>query len=367
GNATLNISGATNPTFENGYATFGLYLTPLKTWKYTAFEVPVTFQITTNVNKKFSAQFTATFHNVVWTVPDGIIALAVLLGVITILTAVACAVLTWYYSNQPIIRAATISFLAVILAGAVVMGIFIILTPLSPQHPNCILLTWLLHFGFLLMAAKQQARKVNWTTLRLTSYFLIIPGGLLFLYLVLWSLLGNWKSEFVVASDGVVHRECQYTPTFTIISLVAAIMFLLWVGQLAFSVRVVPKNFNESRWLGASVYTISIVFLFVIPLAFISSVSFIVQRIFVAVGCWIATQSVLAFLFIIKFVQIWTGKATKSSSSSSKSTNSVMVCFIHTFMLFSSTLITLLNTFCLFLLSSRKPIKALLRFQSQLK
>ncbi|ETO30022.1 hypothetical protein RFI_07098 [Reticulomyxa filosa] len=327
-NITLNISGATSPTFENGYAKFGIYLTPLGKWEYTHFETKVSLTLSTNINKTFLSQQTITYKNIVWKVPESITALVGILGATIFLSVICCALLMWYYSRQPIIRAATITFLVVILLGSLIMGAFVVIAPLTPQYLNCVTQMWVLHFGF---AAKQKLQKINWTTTRLSIYFLGIPVICLFVYLILWTLLGQWKTEFLVANDGLVYKECRYNSTFTIISLISAIIFLLWIVQLAVSVRGVPKNFNESRWLGASVYTISIVFLFVIPLGLIHSVSFIARRIFVSVGCWIATQSVLFFLFGIKFIQIWTGKATKPAKDPHHDSSIKVCCVFYLF------------------------------------
>jgi len=142
-------------------------------------------------------------------------------------------------------------------------------------------------------------------------------------YLIAWTLSQNWSKQFII-TGGVIYQECEYLSGFTIVSLVVGIGFLLWIVQLAISVRGVPKNFNESRWLGASVYTIAIVFLFVIPLALVKSVQLVAQRVFVAVGSFLATEAVLLFLFGVKFFKIWTGKAQKPTKKGHKEASSVV-------------------------------------------
>jgi len=153
-------------------------------------------------------------------------------------------------------------------------------------------------------------QSTNWSTSRLFITFVVAPAVVVLIYLIVWTLTQNWNKHFTI-SNSVIYQECEYSSGFTIVSLVVGIGFLLWIVQLAVSVRGVPKNFNESRWLGASVYTISIVFLFVIPLALVNSVGLLTQRVFVMVGSFLATEAVLLSLFGIKFLKIWTGKAQK--------------------------------------------------------
>jgi len=265
------------------------------------------------------------------------------LGIIVILTTVAFALLTAIFSAQPIIRGATLAFLWMILLGCLIMGLFIIIAPLAPQMTNCTAQLWLVHFGYLLIVfpiagktwriyniffrARKRLEKSNWNTSRLFIIFVVIPFLGILIYLIVWTVVRKPTAQYNLDSSGIVYQSCEYSSAFSIISMVAGIAFLLWIVQLAVSVRGVPKNFNESRWLGASVYTISIVFLFVIPLAVLHNIYFVDQRTFVSVGCFIVTESVLLFLFSVKFVKIWTGtaqKPAKKPKSSGQEASSVV-------------------------------------------
>ncbi|ETO31328.1 metabotropic glutamate receptor 2 3 (mglur group 2), partial [Reticulomyxa filosa] len=335
-NVTLHISGTTNPTFENGFADFAFTLTPSIRWKYSDFKTQVMMSITTNANSSFIASYNFSYHNTVWTVPNGVLAGSILLGCVVMVTAIAFGVLTWYYSDQPVMRGATVPFLAVILCGSVIMGIFV--SSLLLLHNYSIALLKLgfcilhllfvtdsffffvkklyvciyLFFSLPFQIAKKKLQIVDLSTGKLAVYFLLIPIACLFVYLIPWTFAVDWSPHVVINSNGVVYKTCHYHSAFTSISLVCAAVFLAWIVQLAIGVRNVPKNFNESQWLGASVYTIAVVFLFVLPLAFIDGVSFVTQRMFVAVGCCIATEAMLLFLFGVKFYQIWSGKTTTS-------------------------------------------------------
>ncbi|ETO23444.1 adhesin-like protein, partial [Reticulomyxa filosa] len=340
GTDLVTISGATNPTFTNGIAQFDFYFVPVYSLKFKAFQTGLSLSITTNVDKSFVESYDITFENVLWKVPDWLWALAILLSSIIAFTVICTGIFTWKYSKQPIIRGATLPFLWMILLGCLLMGAFVFISPLAPQMTDCISQMWLIHLGLMLIIfpiagktwrihniffrARKKLQSTNWSTSRLFATFLVIPFIIVAAYLVVWTLLQDWSKQFALDSDGVVYQKCQYISIFTIISMVVGIGFLLWIVQLAVSVRSVPKNFNESRWLGASVYTISIVFLFVIPLAVLHSVHFVAQRVFVAIGCFLVTESVLFFLFGVKFFKIWNGTAQKSNKTKGNEASNVV-------------------------------------------
>ena len=145
---------------------------------------------------------------------------------------------------------------------------------------------------------------MEWTTRRLAKAFIISPLIVTSIYLCFWTIFQDWNEQWYIESDGSVLQYCQYNAIPLTMSAVIIILTLVWLIRLAIGVRTVPKNFNESFWLGGSIYTVGIVLLFLGPVSLIDSVSYSAKRVMAIISGFILQQSMLAFLFWIKFYLI---------------------------------------------------------------
>jgi predicted outer membrane repeat protein len=276
----------------------------------------------------------------VWQTPAGTWALSMLLGFLGLFSCAATAILLYLHSAQPIIRGATVPFLWLIVVGCTIMSLFVMLSPLAPQSVSCLAPVWLMHFGFALTIAPiagktyristifhtaARAKRVDLATTKLALYFIVAPTAALFVYMTAWTTAraNDWQREHWETLDNGDEREyCAYSPAFAATSMVVAVVTLLWLVYLAAGVRNVPRNFNESRWLGTSIYTIAMIFLFVVPLTTIDSVARPIRAVFAALGVFIATEAVLASIFGVKFYLIWKGDADMKKKAALASTAS---------------------------------------------
>jgi len=209
----------------------------------------------------------------------------------------------------------------VVLFGCLLLSVSIMVFPFMPQDAPCQVLAWSLHFSFIYIMApitgktwrlymifyvgKKKLHSFNITTWRLSIYFLIIPSLGVLGYLIAWTIKEKDWTQWEVESNGENREYCYLNNMFLTISLACVGVLLLYLVRLAYGVKDVPRNFNESFWLGASIYTLSLILLFIIPISIIPSIPPEVKQVLGGIACLAALEAVLGFLFWRKFYMIW--------------------------------------------------------------
>jgi len=129
----------------------------------------------------------------------------------------------------------------------------------------------------------------------------------------------DW-TQWKVQPSGQNKEYCALNSVFLAVSLTCGFVLLLWLVRLAIGVKNVPKNFNESFWLGAAIYTLALIMLFMIPISVISSVPPEIKQALGGIACWIGLEGVMAFLFWRKFYMIWFHSEEIKNKKEEKST-----------------------------------------------
>ncbi|ETO23214.1 adhesin-like protein [Reticulomyxa filosa] len=319
-NADVELVGKYENTFSQGTASLDFVIVPGESFRHKKVQLNLQMLVFTSpysLNKTLTLQFS----NGIYAPQSWTVGINTTFGVLGIVSVLITAVLMWYYLQSPIIRGATPAFLAVILLGCLLLGISIILFPFMPQKVPCQLLAWLLHFSFVyIMApitgktwriymifytARKSLQRFNFTTTRLALFFIVTPSVIVFAYLLAWTLVQTKWTKWEVESNGNNKEYCSLDNIFLTVSLVCGLGILLWLVRLAIGVKDVPKNFNESFWLGASIYTLALIMLFMVPVSVITSVPPEAKQVLGGIASWIALEAVLAFLFWRKYYMIW--------------------------------------------------------------
>ncbi|ETO14560.1 hypothetical protein RFI_22811 [Reticulomyxa filosa] len=343
--ADVKLTGRYEDTFSKGTASLEFFITPGDSIRHNNKKLDLTLDIYTQPYS-FNQSVTARYSNHVYTPQLWTIAINSAVGIVGIFSVITTALLMWWYRESPIIRGATPPFLVIILFGCLLLSVSIILLPFMPQDAPCQLMVWLLHFSFIFImapitgktwriymifyTAKKKFQRFNFTTTRLFLLFLVLPSLVILGYLLAWTFVqSNW-TEWQVESDGTNKEYCSLNNIFLTISLACGVILLLWLVRLAVGVRDVPKNFNESFWLGAAIYTLALIMLFMVPISVINSVPPEAKQVLGGIASWIALEAVLGFIFWRKYYMIWfhgeevktKGKDQNSEDSNMSSTDS---------------------------------------------
>ncbi|ETO11886.1 hypothetical protein RFI_25488 [Reticulomyxa filosa] len=340
-NKNVELQGRFEDTFEGGKASLDFFIVPSDTVIHTNANFDLTVRIGTNIYP-FNQTFNVRFHNSIYAPKAWTIGINSAFGAVGIISVLVTALLMWRYHESAIIRGATPPFLVVILFGCFLLSASIIVLPFMPQKVSCLLLPWLLHLSFVLILApitgktwriymifymaSKKFKRFNFTTWKLALFFIILPLVVVVAYLLTWTFLQKDWTQWEVETNGENKEYCSLESLFLTISLTCGAVLLLWLVRLAIGVKGVPKNFNESFWLGAAIYTLALVMLFMIPISVINSVPPEVKQTLGGIAAWIALEAVLAFIFWRKYYMIWfhseemnTRKSTTSPEDSGMS------------------------------------------------
>jgi ABC-type branched-subunit amino acid transport system substrate-binding protein len=205
-----------------------------------------------------------------WKDPAGIV--FTIIAVLGIATCIFMFVILVHQKDSPVVRVATWQFLLLMLFGAA-LGYGSILTWIGkPQPYICALRIWLPPMAFILIMAPLLTK-----TWRLHKIFtladlkvapiplwrlVVMCSAIAFIQLVIcifWISMGTIKPSIINDANDktVAYVTCGMNKANRISAYVTYgyLGFLMLVGcYLTFRVRKLPKDFNESRWIGLSIY-----------------------------------------------------------------------------------------------------------------
>jgi hypothetical protein len=197
---------------------------------------------------------------------------------------VLAVILVWKRHN-PVIKAASVALCVVSLLGGILSLASNYATPLYASTATCAANVWLLTSGFSIMCAALGAK-----TWRLVSVFgsaklsvkkisdaklLGVVGAMLTVDViinVIWSAASGFPVEVVVRDPlrpAMNYTQCDYDATATGLTYahIAAKAALMLVGlSLTIRARNLPDAWNEAPYLGASIYNVSLLLVFVVPI-----------------------------------------------------------------------------------------------------
>jgi basic membrane lipoprotein Med (substrate-binding protein (PBP1-ABC) superfamily) len=215
-----------------------------------------------------------------WSMPSSLSSGMLVLPAATIILIIVSSVMVMVKSNEPVIRFSSPTFLLVCNAGALLYAVALILPAISsPSDTSCNTQNWLYGFGFSLLHGALFARihrvarlfgNTSLRRLRLTSAYVVqlIVTVLLVemvVLLVLAFVLPSVRTVTHVLGDSPYYfARCGAGGKWAAIVdggvLLSALHFslLMWGGYLAFYTRNLPEGFNESYWIGLSIYNVAV-------------------------------------------------------------------------------------------------------------
>lgn len=284
-----------------------------------------------DISIAFSQTLERTFVNKIYVISDGIFALGHGCAVFGIISCAVTAYFLYQYRQEKIIRGARISFLWVVLVGCVLFSISISLFVELPGNVNCAGYMWVLYYSLSLMlvpicgktwaiytifALATNLKEFKWTNKKLAAYFIGIPLFSVTVLLIVWSAAQSFDPVYVVdTTNGELIPECPFSfdsdnphSVYVILSIISVFMLFFFVCYVSWQSRSVPANFRESLWLGACIFTVTLVSIFFLPMLIIneeSSQIVSIRKVAGIISAFIVLECILFFLFWIKFLIIW--------------------------------------------------------------
>ncbi|CAH8559165.1 unnamed protein product [Dicrocoelium dendriticum] len=186
------------------------------------------------------------------------------------------------YSETPIVRATGRELAYLQLSGCLVsfLAPFILLA--RPSVFTCSMQRILIRHGFAMMYAslltKHTTRRPMYISPRLQ---LVIAGALITLQLALSAIWFGFDAPDTridpIRSDYLVLRCAMKDKSF-LISLAYNVVFIIVCTAYAVKTRRIPENFNESKFIGFTMYTTCIIWLAFLPMYYATMNNFEVSQ-----------------------------------------------------------------------------------------
>ena len=226
--------------------------------------------------------------NITHTTASGIaINLMALIGFI--LTLLVCGIYIKFY-NSPIVKASNREISLLLLFGILSLHILAVLELSEPSHPLCTAASFWRYFALNLCITVLFLKTMRITsvfevdkvaqlfapcykTLTRQSVFLSVMNLASVCLLVLWMFLDSPRRKKIIRFDEYVFLVCKPFETNAGLALfISVCAYTLIVAFLctyyAFKARGIPENFNETRYIGFSMYILLLSSLAYYPVAF---------------------------------------------------------------------------------------------------
>ena len=191
-----------------------------------------------------------------------------------------------YHIKNPIIRATTPSFAALITGGAILMLVSNYFATLHTNSAHCSAQVWLLTTGFTMMLSSlfvktfriwRIFKKQKLTVIRIRDWdlFKVVLGFLLvdLILNITWQAADGMPAVLVIPDrlrPKYNYYQCDFSSdvaaTFVFLHLAIKAGIVFFGILLTWAVRNVPSTFNDSLLLTGCIYNISFVACFVIPI-----------------------------------------------------------------------------------------------------
>ncbi|KAI9136209.1 periplasmic binding protein-like I [Paraphysoderma sedebokerense] len=230
------------------------------------------------------------------------------------IAVVATTVMLFIHRNKKPIKALSIPFCMLMLAGVLFAATSMFFFYGQPTQNSCTVIIWLLPVGFGMCwgslvgktvrvysifnnVHQMEAQKFNRTTVILTTAITAFEVLIAFL----WTVIDPPRpTEFQPSEDGDRYMICDSTN-----SRAFSIVFYLYNGLLVmYSIylsilirRVVVKLYNESLTIGSTVYIITISCCAVLPIVYLVNLTLEVKAILVSVLIFIGAMAIVIILF----------------------------------------------------------------------
>jgi len=216
-----------------------------------------------------------------WEIPVELLVLFLLISSLGLLTVFFTALYMWKFRNNKWFKSHSVRLMWFILLGCFLLFILpiIIALPRTPEY--CILTRFLTHLAFFICALpiclktyrlnKFFAAARHLQTAKCTDKQLIFINALCLIvfsvYCAVWfsSQESFTKREFL-AKENKYLNSCSDHNIYDYIIFIAEVLSILWALQLVVMIRGIPKQFNESKYIAFTLYTVLVIGIILLPI-----------------------------------------------------------------------------------------------------
>ena len=256
-----------------------------------------------------------------------------ILAVLGMVMATVMLAFFWYYRGSPVIKSSTWEFLILMLVG-VIMGFGSALVWIGqPTQWICALRIWIPPMSFLLILAPLIAKTwrlhriftisdlgVKPITLSTLIAMVVVLISLQAVICIFWVSMGtiqpvtlNDPSDRTMAYILCGSKRGNHISSYVTYSYIGLIVI---VGcYLAFRVRKLPKDFNESKWIARSIYNIFLFAGLIILLSYALAKYYVVVLILISVCTLAICYGSLILMLAPKLWTLYRNPEKRSSSS----------------------------------------------------
>eukprot|EP00743_Colponemidia_sp_Colp-15_P002962 GILK01003204.1.p1 GENE.GILK01003204.1~~GILK01003204.1.p1 ORF type:complete len:853 (-),score=95.15 GILK01003204.1:498-3056(-) len=243
-------------------------------------------------------------------------------GSLAIIGIVLCLGIGIFFTmnrNHKTVRSASLRFCYLMLGGAIFCYITVLLLYPRPDDDMCRAQFWMGHTGFVLLfgALFAKTRRIailfnnkKLRKLRITDFHVlrVVLSALAvtFLYLIIWTAQGRIRSESTLISGRTYADMCTFDGEFwSKVPVAVEGLIILYGAYLSFITRNAVSEYNESKYIGASIYSILFVGVIVIPLVWLV-VTTLPNAVLIleCMGILVGTSGVVLLLFVPKIYNI---------------------------------------------------------------
>eukprot|EP00455_Lapot_gusevi_P031335 TRINITY_DN3391_c0_g2_i2.p1 TRINITY_DN3391_c0_g2~~TRINITY_DN3391_c0_g2_i2.p1 ORF type:complete len:687 (-),score=107.34 TRINITY_DN3391_c0_g2_i2:260-2320(-) len=257
-----------------------------------------------------------------WSIPDFALILVVAFTAVSFVACVILLVVLNYYSSHPIITASSLYFCNLIVVGSMFALALPLLWTFMPGRIELCYITPLLagiSFSFIfgsLLAKNWRLYKVFGNTelnvVVISNTELLRPILLMvcceIAFVIIWSLSSPPRIvTFADANNEYELSSCSFLRewVFFLVFCLCQFSLLIFGSFLSVKLRKLPRRFNESVWVGLSIYNMTILSVFMLPLARFLETQALAHYIFCCLGVVVYVLSNLALLFGPKIIKVF--------------------------------------------------------------
>lgn len=265
----------------------------------------------------------------------------VVIAVILMAATTTFMVITIVYSDHPRIKAATFSFLILILVSGLIAYSCVIILYIEPVTEfTCVAPLWFGHTAFVLgfscLFTKtmrvwyifSSAKKITTKKIVIKDVELLYIVGLfcvvLWIYLAIWTVVDRPKPATVFYQNDpystLIKCDSSHAAWYSSLYIFEFLMLLIGVF-LSFKTRKIELlQFNESSSIAVCIYVLVFLGFIFVPMAYFLALEPNILFLLQCGGIVVATTTVIAALYVPKFRKIWRtgGSSSAVTDESSK-------------------------------------------------
>eukprot|EP01084_Bolivina_argentea_P275698 470256_1 len=315
------LSGTQSDSFDNSgfsFLTFSIEkYNVLSNDRNKKWEINLSFTASDIYSKTYLLEFSLKFS----TTSNVFFAISTFFFITTLIVILCIYGAMFYYRKTSIIHSTHIVFSFIILFGLIMLLTSLyVFTTISVTSSSCISSFILLHFGVICVIGplggktlllyrifnNARLKQLKGITKKwLVIYWVICPCFVIIIYLIFWMIFDSHSVVVQYFNASHSYEEtCDFDSTFIYITLSMIGAPLFGLCLLTYEARKLPKNYNETFWIGSSLYSVAIMMILSIPIMVNKNIEYLLKMQLLFIAGIICINMILIFLFVLKIYRV---------------------------------------------------------------